>query len=149
MQQKKIIAITMTAVGIRIGNKGFNNCSIPLPVMFAISSTPVFINPPTVRGITPRPFNRLSANCLGVMSVWVKFIEILGGSPVALQLRAPPKVSARAPAHRSYHFRGVKLKSCIKKIHHNLYISKQANVRIKHADTESASHKKFGTDARV
>ena len=62
---------------------------------------------------------------------------------------APPKVSARAPAHRSYHFRGVKLKSCIKKIHHNLYISKQANVRIKHADTEGASHKKFGTDARV
>ena len=72
------------------------------------------------------------------------------GSPVALQLRAPPpKVSARAPAHRSYHFRGVKLKSCIRKIHHNLYISKQANVRIKHADTEGASHKKFGTDARV
>ena len=71
-------------------------------------------------------------------------------SPVALQLRAPPpKVSARAPAHRSYHFRGVKLKSCIKKIHHNLYISKQANIRIKHADTEGASHKKFGTDARV
>ena len=70
-------------------------------------------------------------------------------SPVALQLRAPPKVSARAPAHRSYHFRGVKLKSCIKKIHHNLYISKQANVRIKHADTEGASHKKFGTDASV
>ena len=70
-------------------------------------------------------------------------------SPVALQLRPPPKVSARAPAHRSYHFRGVKLKSCIKKIHHNLYISKQANVRIKHADTEDASHKKFGTDARV
>ena len=70
-------------------------------------------------------------------------------SPVALQLRAPPKVSARVPAHRSYHFRGVKLKSCIKKIHHNLYISKQANVRIKHADTEGASHKKFGTDARV
>ena len=61
----------------------------------------------------------------------------------------PPKVSARAPAHRSYHFRGVKLKSCIKKIHHNLYISKRANVRIKHADTEGASHKKFGTDARV
>ena len=61
----------------------------------------------------------------------------------------PPKVSARAPAHRSYHFRGVKLKSCIKKIHHNLYINKQANVRIKHADTEGASHKKFGTDARV
>ena len=73
----------------------------------------------------------------------------LSVSPVALQLRAPPKVSARAPAHRSYHFRGVKLKSCIKKIHHNLYISKQANVRIKHADTEGASHKKFGTDARV
>ena len=72
------------------------------------------------------------------------------GSPVALQLRPPPpKVSARAPAHRSCHFRGVKLKSCIKKIHHNLYISKQANVRIKHADTEGASHKKFGTDARV
>ena len=70
-------------------------------------------------------------------------------SPVALQLRAPPKVSARSLAHRSYHFRGVKLKSCIKKIHHNLYISKQANVRIKHADTEGASHKKFGTDARV
>ena len=68
-------------------------------------------------------------------------------SAVALQLRAPPKVSARAPAHRSYHFRGVKLKSCIKKIHHNLYISKQANVRIKHADTEGSSHKKF--DARV
>ena len=61
----------------------------------------------------------------------------------------PPKVTARAPAHRSYYFRGVKLKSCIKKIHHNLYISKQANVRIKHADTEGASHKKFGTDARV
>ena len=75
--------------------------------------------------------------------------KVSGGSPVALQLRAPPKVSARAPAHRSYHFRGVKLKSCIKKIHHNLYISKQANVRIKHADTEGASHKKFGTDARV
>ena len=55
----------------------------------------------------------------------------------------PPKVSARAPAHRSYHFRGVKLKSCIKKIHHNLYISKQANVRMKHADTEGASHKKI------
>ena len=70
-------------------------------------------------------------------------------SAVALQLRALPKVSARAPAHRSYHFRGVKLKSCIKKIHHNLYISKQANVRIKHADTEGSSHKKFGTDARV
>ena len=74
---------------------------------------------------------------------------ILSDSAVALQLRAPPKVSARAPAHRSYHFRGVKLKSCIKKIHHNLYISKQANVRIKHAHTEGSSHKKFGTDARV
>ena len=75
----------------------------------------------------------------------------LVSSPVALQLRAPPppKLSARAPAHRLYHFRGVKLKSCIKKIHHNLYISKQANVRIKHADTEGASHKNFGTDARV
>ena len=70
-------------------------------------------------------------------------------SAVALQLRPPPKVSVRAPAHRSYHLRGVKLKSCIKKIHHNLYISKQANVRIKHADTEGASHKKIGTDARV
>ena len=71
-------------------------------------------------------------------------------SAVALQLRAPPpKVSARAPVHRSYHFRGLKLKSCIKKIHHNLYISKQANVRIKHTDTEGSSHKKFGTDARV
>ena len=73
-------------------------------------------------------------------------------SAVALQLRPPPppppKVSARPPAHRSYHFRGVKLKSCIKKVH-NLYISKQANVRIKHADTEGSSHKKFGTDARV
>ena len=70
-------------------------------------------------------------------------------SAVALQLRAPPKVSARAPAHRSYHFRGVKLKRCIKKIHHNLYISKQANVRIKHADIEGSSHKKFGTDAKA
>ena len=76
-------------------------------------------------------------------------ITILPTSAVALQLRAPHKVSARAPAHRSYHFRGVKLKSCIKKIHHNLYISKQANVRIKYADTEGSSHKKFGTDARV
>ena len=75
--------------------------------------------------------------------------EMHENSAVALQLRAPPKVSARAPAHRSYHFRGVKLKSCIKKIHHNLYISKQANVRIKHVDTERSSHKKFGTDARV
>ena len=82
-------------------------------------------------------------HCLNLMKLWGVT------SPVALQLRAPPKVSARAPAHRSYHFRGVKLKSCIKKIHHNLYISKQANVRIKHADTEGASHKKFGTDARV
>ena len=52
----------------------------------------------------------------------------MASSAVALQLRTPPKVSARAPAHRSYHFRGVKLKSCIKKIHHSLYISKQANV---------------------
>ena len=82
-----------------------------------------------------------------------KFFALRKGlvvSAVALQLRPPPpKVSARAPAHRSYHFRGVKLKSCIKKIHHNLYISKQANVRIKHADTEGSSHKKFGTDARV
>ena len=77
------------------------------------------------------------------------FCESMATSPLALQLRAPLKVSARAPAHRSYHFRGVKLKSCIKKIHHNLYISKQANVRIKHADTEGASHKKLGTDARV
>ena len=77
------------------------------------------------------------------------FANAVMTSPVALQLRAPPKVSARAPAHRSYHFRGVKLKSCIKKIHHNLYISKQANVRIKYADTEGASHKKFGTEARV
>ena len=77
------------------------------------------------------------------------FVMYVSDSAVALQLRAPPKVSARAPAHRSYHFRGVKLKSCIKKIHHNLYISKQANVRIKHADTEGSSLKKFGTDARV
>ena len=61
----------------------------------------------------------------------------------------PPQSKRKSPAHRSYHFRSVKLKSCIKKIHHNLYISKQANVRIKHADTEGASHKKFGTDARV
>ena len=70
-------------------------------------------------------------------------------TPTSAPPPPPPKVSARAPAHRSYHFRGVKLKSCIKKIHHNLYISKQANVRIKHADTESSSQKKFGTDARV
>ena len=81
-----------------------------------------------------------------------QFLELIHDS--AAQSRStptsgPPKVSARAPAHRSYHFGGVKLKSCIKKIHHNLYISKQANVRIKHADTEGASHKKFGTDARV
>ena len=34
--------------------------------------------------------------------------RIYSRSAVALQLRAPPKVSARAPAHRSYHFRGVK-----------------------------------------
>ena len=59
-----------------------------------------------------------------------------------------PQSKHKSPAHRSYHFRGVKLKSCIKKIHHNLYISKQVNVRIKHADTEGSSHKKFGTDAR-
>ena len=84
-----------------------------------------------------------------IATFWLFFKKCSIGSPVALQLRAPPKVSARAHAHRSYHFRGVKLKSCIKKIHHNLYISKQANVRIKHADTEGASHKKFGTDARV
>ena len=84
-----------------------------------------------------KPFNKIS-HALDDLS-----------SAVALQLRAPPKVSARAPAHRSYHFRGVKLKSCIKKIHHNLYISKQANVRIKQADTEGSSHKKFDTDARV
>ena len=84
----------------------------------------------------------------GIKLFWLRNLSCFR-SPVALQLRAPPKVSARAPAHRSYHFRGVKLKSCIKKIHHNLYISKQANVRIKHADTEGASHKKFDTDARV
>ena len=88
------------------------------------------------------------SNFTAWLEEWTAYAA-LSGSPVALQLRAPPKVSARAPAHRSYHFRGVKLKSCIKKIHHNLYISKQANVRIKHADTEGASHKKFGTDARV
>ena len=92
--------------------------------------------------------SKLSANASQVRLP--SAISVLSVSPVALQLRAPPpKVSARAPAHRSYHFRGVKLKSCIKEIHHNLYISKQANVRIKHADTEGASHKKFGTDARV
>ena len=64
----------------------------------------------------------------------------------------PPQSKRKSPCAQVislYHFRGVKLKSCIKKIHHNLYISKQANVRIKHADTEGASHKKFGTDARV
>ena len=83
MQQKKTIATAMTAAGIRIGKRGFNNCSIPLSVMFAISSTPVFINPPTVQSTTPSPFNRLSANCLGVMSVCVKFIEILGGFHLA------------------------------------------------------------------
>ena len=90
-----------------------------------------------------------SQPCLEVFLIvhYIFFIDIT--SAVALQLRPPPKVSARAPAHRSYHFRGVKLKSCIKKIHHNLYISKQANVRIKHADTEGSSHKKFGTNARV
>ena len=101
----------------------------------------------------------LSQNCSGKLLILhlrvlksgpkQEFQHLPSSSPVALQLRAPPKVSARAPAHRSYHFKGVKLKSCIKKIHHNLYISKQANVRIKHADTEGASHKKFGTDARV
>ena len=58
-----------------------------------------------------------------VKGVWsVPPTGVTNISPVALQLQAPPKVSARAPAHRSYHFRGVKLKSCIKKIHHNLYI---------------------------
>ena len=94
-----------------------------------------------------RAFNKDSMPKYFFAKVGNKAVCLL--SPVALQLRVPPKVSARAPAHRSYHFRGVKLKSCIKKIHHNLYISKQANVRIKHADTEGASHKKFGTDARV
>ena len=85
---------------------------------------------------------------LALCANWFRSYDIC--SAVALQLRPPPpKVSAIAPAHRSYHFRGVKLKSCIKKIHHNLYISKQANVRIKHADTAGLSHKKFGTDARV
>ena len=79
----------------------------------------------------------------------VSYLRWRTTSAVVLQLRTPPKVSARAPAHRSYHFRGVKLKSCIKRINHNLYISKQANVRIKHADTEGSSHKKFGADARV
>ena len=93
-------------------------------------------------------FNLTDPNIRLTMSIFFRKNNVWH-SPVALQLRAPPKVSARAPAHRSYHFRGVKLKSCIKKIHHNLYISKQANVRIKHADTEGASHKKFGTDARV
>ena len=81
------------------------------------------------------------------------FIKKISSSPqcrsTPTSAPPPPKVGARAPAHTSYHFRGVKLKSCIKKIHHNLYISKQANVRIKHADTEGSSHKKFGTDARV
>ena len=84
-----------------------------------------------------------------LFAVYYPDLHTILTSAVALQLRVPPKVSARAPAHRSYHFRGVKLKSCIKKTHHNLYISKQANVRIKHADTEGSSHKKFGTDARV
>ena len=91
----------------------------------------------------------LYEHCLVKADEEVTLFIKLEHNPVALQLRPPPKVSARAPAHRSYHFKGVKLKSCIKKIHHNLYISKQANVRIKHADTEGASHKKFGTDARV
>ena len=79
MQQKKTITTAMTAAGIRIGKRGFNSCSILLPVMFAISSTPVFINPPTVRGTTPKPLNRLSVNCLDVMSVCVEFIVIFGG----------------------------------------------------------------------
>ena len=94
-------------------------------------------------------FKRHGMASYGIRLIIKQYFRHRMGSPVALQLRAPPKVSARAPAHRSYHFRGVKFKSCIKKIHHNLYISKQANVRIKHADTEGASHKKFGTDARV
>ena len=85
--------------------------------------------------------NVVSNFCVGLYHVTGQTSSIMT-SAVAFQLRAPPKVSARAPAHRSYHFRGVKLKSCIKKIHHNLYISKQANVRIKHADTEGLSHKK-------
>ena len=86
---------------------------------------------------------------LGVLGYFSPKYCLLAQSRSTPTSGPPPKVSARAPAHRSYHFRGVKLKSCIKKIHHNLYISKQANVRIKHADTEGASHKKFGTDARV
>ena len=92
------------------------------------------------------------SNCIMIFGIAVNLSNCMD---YCLQSRStptsgpPPKVSARAPAHRSYHFRGVKLKSCIKKIHHNLYISKQANVKIKHADTEGASHKKFGTDARV
>ena len=90
-------------------------------------------------------FRCLQMKCRHLLTVFQRLVNefpTLIISPVALQLRAPPpKVSARAPAHRSYHFRGVKLKSCIKKIHHNLYISKQANVTIKHVDTEGASHK--------
>ena len=78
--------------------------------------------------ISPNNFSSLSF--LNVYAPPIRSSTKDSSSPVALQLRAPPKVSARAPAHRSYHFRGVKLKSCIKKIHHNLYISKQANVRI-------------------
>ena len=103
--------------------------------------------------VTPR--DTTTDSCLASFSeYWRKRLLLrtqrcIARSAVALQLRPPSKVSARAPAHRPYHFRGVKLKSCIKKIHHNLYISKQANVRIKHADTEGLSHKKFGTDARV
>ena len=115
---------------------------------------------PMARTILPNgPWQDCAADLMGplpngesilvIIDYFSRYYEVAFFSPVALQLRAPPKVSARAPAHRSYHFRGVKLKSCIKKIHHNLYISKQANVRIKHADTEGASHKKFGTDARV
>ena len=107
-----------------------------------------FINKPSVKGGDDLAIISLKAKLALTAFLLDRLISV--SSPVALQLRPPPpKVSARAPAHRSYHFRGVKLKSCIKKIHHNLYISKQANVRIKHADTEGASHKKFGTDARV
>ena len=51
--------------------------------MSVISSTPVFINPPTIRGTISKPFIKLSANCLGVMSVCVKFIEIFGGFHLA------------------------------------------------------------------
>ena len=84
-----------------------------------------------------------------LLQVFIEIISSYQCRSTPTSAPPPPKVSARAPAHRSYHFRGVKLKNCIKKIHHNLYTSKQANVRIKHADTEGSSHKKFGTDARV